>query len=56
MSAYETYTIQDELDFDLELPEVDEEIELEPIDYVDLPEVDPHDDDEDAVLDDEEKN
>ena len=38
---------------DLEIPEVDEEIELEPVAEDDLPEVDPYEDDE-AVLDDEE--
>lgn len=38
---------------DLEIPENDEAVELEAISEDDLPEVDPHGDDE-AVLDDEE--
>lgn len=41
---------------DLEIPEVDEAIEVEPVSEGDLPEVDPYDDDEDAVLDDDEEN
>ena len=39
---------------DLEIPDIDEAIEAEPVPEDDLPEVDPYDDDEDAVLDDEE--
>lgn len=38
---------------DLEVPEDDEAIEAEPVAEDELPEVDPHED-EDAVLDDEE--
>ena len=41
---------------DLDLPEDDEAIEAEPVTEDDLPEVDPYDDDEDAVLDDDEEN
>ena len=38
---------------DLEIPDIDEEIELEPVTEDDLPEVDPYEDDE-AILVEEE--